>query len=642
MKNLILGFSLMLIAGAGYSQDDPIVMSVNGTDVTKSEFEHIFKKNNKDEDITKEDIDEYLELFVNFKLKVTAAEELGMDTVKKFKDELGQYREQLAQPYLIDQKLNEQLMKEAYDHMCYEVKASHILVKLERGDKPADTLKAYNKIVTAKKRIEGGESFGTVAFEVSEDPSAKQNKGSLGYFTAFKMVYSFENAAYNTEPGKLSEIIKTRFGYHLLQVEDKRKARGTRLAAHILIRAEDDLKEKAIESEAKAREIYNKLKEGSTFEQMAKQFSEDRNSAATGGKLKWFGAGDLISEFDEALFALKENGDFSEPVKTRFGWHIIQLLDSKKLGSYDELKGEIKSKISKDARNTKTKASFISQLKDEYNYTVNKKVMDAFIKSVDSSLVKGKYSYEKNNLDKKWLIEFAENKLTVGDFGEYLENKQKKSKTKSKVEIVQINFNKWVDKALINYEKSQLERKYVKYKMLMKEYRDGILLFELTDEMVWAKAVKDTSGLKSFYEENKADFVWKERVDADFYHCIDKKAFNQVESLLKLGKERDSIAIVVNTDSPLNVNVKSMKEEISSLEYVESKLKVGSNGPFEFNGQLVLIHVKEIIAPGNKEFKEAKGIITAAYQDHLEKKWIKELKSRFAVEINKDVLYTIH
>ena len=170
----------MLIAGAGYSQDDPIVMSVNGTDVTKSEFEHIFKKNNKDEDITKEDIDEYLELFVNFKLKVTAAEELGMDTVKKFKDELGQYREQLAQPYLIDQKLNEQLMKEAYDHMCYEVKASHILVKLERGDKPADTLKAYNKIVTAKKRIEGGESFGTVAFEVSEDPSAKQNKGSLG------------------------------------------------------------------------------------------------------------------------------------------------------------------------------------------------------------------------------------------------------------------------------------------------------------------------------------------------------------------------------------------------------------------------------------------------------------------------------
>ena len=444
MKNLILGFSLMLIAGAGYSQDDPIVMSVNGTDVTKSEFEHIFKKNNKDEDITKEDIDEYLELFVNFKLKVTAAEELGMDTVKKFKDELGQYREQLAQPYLIDQKLNEQLMKEAYDHMCYEVKASHILVKLERGDKPADTLKAYNKIVTAKKRIEGGESFGTVAFEVSEDPSAKQNKGSLGYFTAFKMVYSFENAAYNTEPGKLSEIIKTRFGYHLLQVEDKRKARGTRLAAHILIRAEDDLKEKAIESEAKAREIYNKLKEGSTFEQMAKQFSEDRNSAATGGKLKWFGAGDLISEFDEALFALKENGDFSEPVKTRFGWHIIQLLDSKKLGSYDELKGEIKSKISKDARNTKTKASFITQLKDEYNYTVNKKVMDAFIKSVDSSLVKGKYSYEKNNLDKKWLIEFAENKLTVGDFGEYLENKQKKSKTKSKVEIVQINFNKWV------------------------------------------------------------------------------------------------------------------------------------------------------------------------------------------------------
>ncbi|MBL4705626.1 MAG: peptidylprolyl isomerase [Flavobacteriales bacterium] len=641
-KKYVLGLMAVLLTSVVFAQKDPVVMKVNGKPVTKTEFEHIFKKNNKDEDITKDDIDEYLELFTNFKLKVTAAEELGMDTVEKFRKELAQYREQLAQPYLVDQSMNEMLMKEAYDHMQYEVKASHILIKVEINADPADSLKAYTTILEAKKKIESGEDFAKVAKQYSEDPSAKQNSGSLGYFTAFKMVYPFEKAAFETEPGKLSQIIRTRFGYHLLKVYDKRAARGTRLAAHILIRASgEDTKSTEHETEKKAREIYNKLKEGTDFEQLAKQFSEDRNSAAVGGKLKWFGAGDLIPAFDDALFGLKNDGDYSAPVKTRFGWHIIQLLGVKKIGTYDEVKGEIKSKIAKDARNAQTKASFIKKLKKEYKFKMKKKALEAFANRADSTILLGKYRYTAEAGDTKWLFQFNKKKYSIADFGKYLEDGQQRAKLTDPASALKNRFNQWVSKTLISYEKTQLESKYLKYKMLMKEYRDGILLFELTDQKVWGKAVKDTSGLKAYYNEHQKDFVWKERAVGDFYFCIGQKSADHVSNLLNLGDDKETIAKQVNEDSPLNVNVRTRTEEIESLDYT-NELKVGINGPFEYNGQKVMVFVKEIIAPGPKKLKEAKGIITAAYQDHLEKEWITELKAKYSVEVNKDVLYTIH
>ncbi|MAR67349.1 MAG: hypothetical protein CL833_08890 [Crocinitomicaceae bacterium] len=642
MKKLILGCVVCSLFVGVHAQNDPVVMTVNGNQVTKSEFEHIFKKNNKDEDITKEDLDEYLDLFINFKLKVTAAEELGMDTVKKFKDELSQYREQLAQPYLMDQSLNDQLMQEAYDHMSYEVKASHVLVKVDAGASPEDTLKAYNRILEAKNKVKDGAEFAAIAKEYSDDPSAKENGGTLGYFTAFKMVYPFEKAAYDTKPGELSEIIKTRFGYHFLRVEDKRPARGTRLAAHILIRAaQNNVQTDADASEIKAKEIYEKLKNGTSFEQMAKQFSEDRNSAGIGGKLKWFGAGDLIPAFDEALFALKNIGDISEPVKTRFGWHIIKLLDAKELGSFEDLQGEIKSKISKDGRNSKTRSSFIQKLKKEYNYELNEKVMDSFKKSLDSSVLDKDYTYQSTKLDAKELVTFANRSYTVADFGKALEKNRKRSRKKSIEQTIDSKFALWMNAEIIDYEKTQLEAKHVKYKMLMKEYRDGILLFELTDQIVWGKAVKDTSGLKSFYESRKTDFVWKKRIDADFYYCIDEKASSMAEKLIQSGIGRDSIAKLINEDSPLNVNVKSKKDEIEALEFINNEPKLGVNGPYQYNGQFVMVNVKKIIEPTNKELDEAKGIITAAYQDYLEKAWIDELREKYPVQVEKEVLYSI-
>jgi peptidyl-prolyl cis-trans isomerase SurA len=641
-KKYILGLAVVLFTTLSVAQKDPVVMTVNGVDVTKSEFEHIFKKNNKDEDITKEDIDEYLELFTNFKLKVTAAEELGLQDDEKFIKELAQYREQLAQPYLVDQSMNEMLMKEAYEHMQYEVNASHILIKVDANATPEDTLKAYTKLMEARKKIESGDDFATIAKQYSEDPSAKENSGSLGYFTAFKMVYPFEKAAFDTEAGKLSNVIRTRFGYHFLKVHDKRKARGTRLAAHILIRLDDnDAHSKEDESEKKAQEIYTMLKNGKEFGQLAKQFSEDRNSAAIEGKLKWFGAGDLIPAFDEVLFSLENDGDYGAPVKTRFGWHIIQRLEVKEVGSYGDVKGEIKSKIAKDARNAKTKASFIAKLKKEYKFKENQKALDVFSERLDSTFLQGKYKYQEMTGDSKWLFSYNKTEFTIADFGKYLEDGQQRSKAVELKEALSNRFKVWTAQSMIDFEKSQLESKYIKYKMLMKEYRDGILLFELTDQKVWGKAVKDTAGLKSYYNDHSGDFVWKERAEGVFYFCIDDKIAAQVQTMLKMGESQDTIIKLVNRDSPLNVNVRSRTEEIASLDYTDRLVK-GVNGPFDYNGQQVVVFVNNVIESGPKKLKEAKGIITAAYQDHLEKEWITELKGKYPVKVNKDVLYTIH
>lgn len=642
MKRLIFVGLVSLITLTTLAQKDPVVMKVDGKSVTKSEFEHIFKKNNKDTEITKEDIDEYLQLFTNFKLKVTEAEHLQMDTIPKLKRELQQFREQLAKPYLTDQSSTDDLKKEAYERMKWEVRAQHILIKCNETASPEDTLKAYNKLMKARKEVEGGADFGTVAQKYSEDPSVKQNSGDLGYFSAFKMVYPFESGVYNTEKGKLSDIVRTRFGYHLIKVVDKRPARGTRLAAHILIQANSkSSREQQEQAKKKADEIYNNLKKGGNFEQLAKQHSDDRNSAPEGGKLKWFTAGDLIPEFDNALFALKANNDFSEPIKTQFGYHIIKRLDSKELGTFEEVESEIKSKMSRDSRNTISRQSFIQKLKKEYKFKSKQKVLKAFELSLDSTLAQGKYMFEGNKLASKKLMSFAKKKYTVEDFAKYLENNQRKVRSTDKSEIVNKTFKLYVEEEIMNYEKSILESKHEQYRLLMKEYRDGILLFELTDQMVWKKATKDTSGLKIFYENNKNRFQWDERVDAVFYFCQNEKIAKQVMDMRKNGIEKDSIRKVMNATSPLNVNLKTMKEELKNLTYLQgAKLKKGMNGVYEFNGQKVLVEVNEILPSQPKKLTEAKGLITAAYQDHLEEEWIKSLKNKYEVEVM-DAVYTV-
>ena len=316
MKNLLLTLSVLLTFTQVNAQE--ALITIGDEQVSPAEFKRVYLKNNSGEMVEKSSVDEYLELYINFKLKVMEAEALGLDTNEVFVEELAGYRKQLAQPYLTADGMIEELKQEAYKRLQEEVKVSHIMIKSSPTDAPEDTLEAYKKILKVKKRLDRGEPFETMAMQYSEDPSVKNNKGDLGYFTAFAMVYPFESAAYETKVGEVSEVVKTRFGYHLLKVNDRRPNSGEWTVAHILISTDPEIS-KVSDPEGKIKEIYQEIQDGTPFETMAGKFSDDTRSAKNGGVLPIFGVGKMMPEFEAAAFALEKDGDISEPFQTRLG-----------------------------------------------------------------------------------------------------------------------------------------------------------------------------------------------------------------------------------------------------------------------------------------------------------------------------------
>ena len=699
---------------------DPVLMTVDGKPVTRSEFEAIYKKNNKDAAVTKEALDEYLDLFINYKLKVRAAEELGMDTVGKFKTELDGYRKQLARPYLIDRNLNDELMKEAFDRSGIEVRASHILAQLPAEPTPADTLAAWKKITALRDRVSAGEDWATVASGKggSDDPSAAKNGGDLGWFSALQMVYPFETAAFNTQPGQISKPVRTRFGYHIIKVMDKRPARGQVKVSHIMVRATDqDGPEKQAAAETKINEVAARLASNElTFADAALKYSDDESTNTKGGELPMFGTGKMIEEFEDQSFALKADNDMTKPFKTRYGWHIVKRMEYKAPPTYEEAKADLKSKISRDSRAEITRQKFLADLKAGYKYKADDKSLKALYPLIDSTIfqkgasmndtlrrkevVEGtivhngmKYKREINgtmqmgkvvnirsrkhdelkpspddtvvvrDTHEGWKYDRAKAKAltkpvfsisgktwTQQQFLDYLESKQKRESGTAFGQYVQDRFKQYVDDEILAYEDGQLETKYPEFRMLMKEYRDGILLFELTDQKVWSKAVKDSTGLQAYYEQNKTNYMHPVRYDMDVYTCANADVAKQVKGLYKKGKRGMDIATALNKDDKLPspgssgnalVDVEGGVFTEEEKPMIKGMDKPGLTPDQNVAGKIVFADLKRIVAPEPKALNDARGLVTAAYQDQLEKDWIKELRAKYPVKVEQDVLYSI-
>ena len=635
-------YVLMFLCIIGINQieaQSEVIMTINEDDITKLEFENIFKKNNRDTAITQESLDEYVDLFINFKLKVKEAEELGYDTIPELISELAGYRRQLARPYLVDSKLSDDLLQEAYDRMKEEVRASHILIKAEEED----TLDAYNYITELRDRVLGGEDFAELARMESEDPSAKSNSGDLGYFTSLQMVYPFETMAYNTAVGEVSHPVKTRFGYHLIKVEDRRKARGEIRVAHILVKsALNDPQNKQEATKIKVQEIHSKLKAGEDFGQLASQYSDDKTSAKKGGELPWFGTGKMIEEFEEQAFRLTENDQVSEPFQTSYGWHIIKRIDYRDIRSFDELKGQLKAKVSKDVRSELTRKSFLNKMKKEYGFQSFEENISAAEALVDTSMLRSKWRFQKSPKYDKPIYTIGDSTVTQNDYLEHLARSQRRTNETDLNTLIDAKRKYYEDQFITQYENDRLEKKYPEFRSLMKEYRDGVLLFELTDKKVWTKAVNDTTGLESFYDKNKNKFMYDDRVDATIYTCKDEKIAKSARKLVKQKVESAEINKMINEDSQLNITIISDMYEREDHEIFENvAFKKGISKPQKLNGQVVFVNIKEVLPRQPKPLNEARGLITASYQNHLEELWIEELRSKYTVNVNKDVLYSI-
>lgn len=635
-----LFFTLLIFSGCAAANAQSI-LTIAGEDVSKAEFERVYKKNNtKETSYDRKAVTDYLNLYINYKLKVREALETGMDTAKAFTDELSGYRKQLAQPYLTDKEVSDNLLKEAYNRMKTDVRASHILVKLAPDALPKDTIEAYNKITKIREEIMKGGDFGAIAKAKSDDPSAKENNGDLGYFTALQMVYPFETAAFTTKTGEISQPVRTRFGYHIIKVTDSRPAQGEVKCAHIMAKfqaggkAEDSLK-----AYAKITEIAGKLKAGENFEDLAKQFSDDQGSAKSGGVLPQFGTGRMVPEFEKAAFALKNTGDVSEPIRTSYGWHIIKLLEKKPLGTYEELQADIKNRVGKDSRSELSKASMIGKIKAKYNFKEMPKAKDEFMKIVDTTLTTGKWSADKAANMKNVMFTLGPNSYTQQDFAKYVADHQTKKGSGSPQAMASNMYNEWVNESALAYEEKMLDVNYPDFKSLMQEYRDGILLFELTDKKVWSKAVKDTAGLKEYYEKNKNSYMWNDRLEATIYTCSSPDIAKEVHKLMKTIDDNDTLMARVNKISQLNLQVKSGKFLKGDNDIIDSIPWVaGMTKDFKHGASTVFVDVKQKISSQPKTLDEAKGLVTADYQAYLEKEWIDSLRAKYPVKVHQEVV----
>ncbi len=493
MKKQVLCITILFYCLAIVGQNNKELFSVNKKPVSVSEFKRVYEKNLGlvvDED--SKDIDKYLDLYINYKLKVNEAYSLGLDTVKAYKRELEGYKKQLIAPYLQDQESISQLVKEAYFRVKNEVKASHILVRLPKKATSSDTLKAYNKIIEIRKRVVSGESFAKVAREVSEDPSAQFNGGNLGYFSAFKMVYPFEDNAYKTNLEGVSNPFKTRFGYHILKVTGKRESKGEFEVAHILAR------DRSIVGKAKIDSLYKKIKNGESFEEIAQKYSEDVGTAQLGGKLPKFGTGKMVEDFEKNVLALKKINEVSKPFKTKFGWHIVKLIKTYPISSFEEMKKEIEKKIKSSDRLRISQTAVLNRLKKQYDIKIYNKNFEIFTKKSIKELSQMQLTHDN-------LLSINNKKIKQKNFYNYIKYRNK--------EDIKLLFETFKNEEIFNYFKEDLVNSEPEYKHTLTEYKEGLLLFELMQQKIWKKSANDSIGLKRFFDKAKGKYKQKKLED---------------------------------------------------------------------------------------------------------------------------------
>jgi peptidyl-prolyl cis-trans isomerase SurA len=648
MKSKFLYFiSIALILGSfplgAQSQADPVLVTINGNPILRSEFEYIYNKNNSNNSIDKKTLEEYVDLFINFKLKVEEAKAQGMDTTEAFVRELSGYRAQLTAPYMKDAETEKMLLQEAYDRMQEDVHISHIFLQMPPDVMlVGDTLPTYNKALNVLKRLQK-EDFEKVAKELSDDPNVQEKGPSLGWITAFRLPYFIETIVYATPVSGLTKPVRMQSGYHIFKVDDKRKTRGERRVAHIMRFTSKEDEQKNIEAKEKIDSLYQRTLAGDDFSELARNYSEDRATSIRGGELQWFGAGQMVPEFEDATFALKNSGDVSNPIRSAYGWHIIKLIEKRGILPLKELESQIQRYLKMDERAMMPELNFIEKLKKDYNFKLNQENVDEYVGLLgDKRLNDSVFVQSISGLNKP-LFQIGDKKYTQKDFTKYLGDNFGSDNFDADV-IIEDKINTFVKLELLAYENSLLENKYPDFKFLMNEYHDGILLFEISNNEVWEKSSKDTEGLARFFEQNKSKYTWdKPHYKGEVIYCKDKNTLKEAQKILKRAP-KDSLVNYLRT--ALNDSIEYVKVEKAlfvqgdnphiDAKAFKSKEKpaVDENYPFVFVTGKMLKYTPE-------SYTDVKGLVVSDYQEYLEKEWIKHLREKYSFTVDEKVLKTV-
>ena len=631
MKLNILSILTLLVATCAFSQTEDVLFTVNKTKITNTEFARVYNKNiDLVQDEKQKDVDEYLKLYVNYKLKLEEAAALGLDKDSKYINELASYRRQLSQKYLTDSKINEKLLNEAYDRTVNEVNVNHILVRVEEDASPLDSIKAYNELLEFKSMAKK-DGFANTMKKVHNGKTVYGE--SLGFFNAFQMVYPFENVAFTTPVGEISKPFRTKFGFHIINVLDKKKSLGELTVAHIMIA--DNNKNLTTTPEERIKELHQKINEGADFSSLAKQFSDDKNSAKNGGELSKFGTGKLSAkEFEDAAFSLINIGDVSAPVKTKYGWYIIKLIKKHPIASFDEMKVTLEQKIKKDSRSRMVNDELHNKLKKRYNYTVSPVAKATMLKVIDNDFLNDKWDIE-NKTYNEVVASFSDVKITYLDYYKSLTSKRKAYAGNNNIsKVIDESFETYINQRLYAYHNDNLETVYPEFGNIVQEYREGLLLFELMEQEIWRKSKTDTIALQNYYAKHKANYFWDDRIEAIITTSEDKSTAKRVRKFLKKGVSIDELKKNEN-----RVVVSQGMFQINDKEIPNTyKFSNGVSKIYAHNNQYVVINAIKEIVPSQQEFDEIKGKIINDYQLQLEKDWLVQLKAKYKVEINQDVL----
>lgn len=635
-------------------QQDKVLMTIDGEPVYTSEFLYIYEKNNQTAQPTT--MDEYMDLFINFRLKVHEAEKLGLDTAASFQKELAGYRKQATPKYLTDSTALEALVREGYDRMGRSRRVAHIAIECPRATSDSAEQVALAKIQEARTRVTTGltvttgkgkkmktkqlpkEDFFAVADAVSTDPGVKENHGELGWVVPFRFVHEFEDAVYDTQVGQVSEIFRTNYGFHIALVEEEIEQTEVH-AAHIMKMTPHANDSVLAAAKHQIDSLYLLAKNGADFAELAKANSEDRGSAIRGGDLGWFGRGMMVKPFEDAAYAL-EPGEMSGPVLSRYGWHIIKLYEKRGQRPFEEVKADVQKRVLADDRKKKIEARFTERVKAEYGFTEHKEALEPFYELMAK--------YESNVSDAAYRAEAAElhaplftlgNKTyTQADLAKALLVPQMQQRAgKNLVDEV---YAQLVAREAKQLEDDNLERKYPEFRHLVKEYHDGILLFDISLSEVWDKAAQDTEGLGKYFAANKKKYTWDApRYKGYVVYCKDKATMKAAKAILK-SADKDSVESYLNKrlnmDSVQYVRferglyLKGQHKAVDKLQWKQGDWAADEQMPYVF------LSGKQLKAP--EEYTDEKGKVTADYQEYLEKEWIAALRAKYPVVINEEVL----
>lgn len=637
-SKLLIGIIILnslTIASAQNKSSDSIIFSIDDEVVYKTEFLNQYKKNNnfnyQNDSLS---LDNYVDLYLKFKLKVKAAKDKGMDTLPKFVKEFESYRKQTADKYISNGKVTDEMVQDIYYRMTNEVNASHILLSLDAEATPADTLETYNTAIDLLKKIDKGEYFQELALKYSKDPSVRINKGNLAWFKAYKMVYPFETAAYQLEIGEVSQPVRTQFGYHLIKKNDERPSKGKLIVAHIMksLKSQDS----TYNAENEINQIYQKVMDGESFSDLAKQFSDHNPTASNGGELKPFSVGDINSqEFGDVAFSLDKNDSISKPFKTQFGWHIVKYIDNIPVDPLDKIKPEVIKRIKTSDRSSRLVDNIKKDLMQKYDVVTNYEVLSLMENRIDENIFKFKWIYNKKQEDTEvWVLKIEDHEFMLDEFLEYIQKQQRSIDDSTISSKLNTAMDKFTYAKLIQVHNQNLEKVSPDFAAEIKRYYEGLLLFEIMENQIWKPVQEDSLALKEYYEDNRNIFVTKPKIDAVLASSKTKK------EAIKIAKEIEEEGIDTLKENYAEVIFQTLTEteiDDSALpKYIilqEDYTKV-----YNHNGQFICLYIKKLYPSEDQKFEDVRGEIINIFQKKKEDSWISQLKNKYDIYLNTDLI----